>query len=144
MVLSGMWHQCDDEVVRPIIHAEVRANDGSWIKAPFLLDTGADRTVFSADVFTALGLPLVGAAERIGGIGGVVESVVVETQICLTRENGGKVLFRGQYAGVAEVGALDMSVFGRDLTSLFVVIVDWPQQVVCLLGQRHRYAITHQ
>jgi hypothetical protein len=86
----------------------------------------------------------VGAAERIGGIGGVVESVVVETQIRLTRENGGKVLFRGQYAGVAEVGALDMSVFGRDLTSLFVVIVDWPQQVVCLLGQRHRYAITHQ
>lgn len=144
MVISGVWHQCDDGVVRPIIHAEVRVNDGSWIKAPLLLDTGADRTVFSADVLAALGLPFMGAAERIGGIGGIVESVVIETQIRLTRENAGKVLFRGQYAGVTEVGALDISVVGRDLTNFFVVIVDWPQQVVCLLGQRHRYAVTQQ
>jgi predicted aspartyl protease len=144
MVISGMWHQCDDGVVRPVIHAEVRTNDGSWIKAPFLLDTGADRTVFSADILAALGLSFIRSAEHIGGIGGLVESVVVETQIRLTRENAGKVVFRGQYAGVTEVDALDMSVFGRDLTNLFVVIVDWPQQVVSLLGQRHRYAITQQ
>ncbi len=144
MVINGLWHQCDDEVTRPIIQAEVLASDGSWVKAPFLLDTGADRTVFSADVLAALGLPLVEAAEHLGGIGGVVESVVVETQIRLTRDNRGKVLFRSHYAGVAEVDALDMSVFGRDLTNLFVVIVDWPQQVVCLLGQHHRYSITQQ
>lgn len=124
MVINGLWHLCDDGVVRPVIQAEVLASDGSWVKAPFLLDTGADRTVFSADVLTALGLPLVGAAEHIGGIGGVGDSVVVETPIRLTRENGGKVLFRGHYAGVTEVDALDMSVFGRDLTNLFVVIVD--------------------
>jgi hypothetical protein len=139
-----MWHQCDDGIVRPVIHAEVRANDGSWVKAPFLLDTGADRTVLSVDVLAALGLPFLGSAEHLGGIGGIVESVVVETQIRLTRENAGKVLFQGQYAGVTEVGALDMSVVGRDLTNLFVVIVDWTQQIVCLLGQRHRYAITQQ
>jgi hypothetical protein len=144
MVISGVWHQCDDGIVRPIIHAEVMANGGSWIKAPFLLDTGADRTVFSADILAALGSPFIGSAEHIGGIGGLVESVVVETQIRLARENTGKVLFRGQYAGVTDVSVLDMSVFGRDLTNLFVVIVDWPQQVVCLLGQRHRFAITQQ
>jgi hypothetical protein len=37
--------------------------------------------------------------------------------------------------------ALDVSVLGRDLTSLFAVIVDRPHRVVCLLGQRHRYTI---
>lgn len=69
MVINGLWHQCDDGVVRPVVQAEVVANNGSWVKAPFLLDTGADRTVFSADVLAALGLPLVEAAEHLGGIG---------------------------------------------------------------------------
>jgi hypothetical protein len=29
------------------MRGEIRTRDGSWIKAPFLLDTGADRTVMS-------------------------------------------------------------------------------------------------
>jgi hypothetical protein len=41
-----------------VIQAEILAHDNSWWKAPFLLDTGADRTVLSADVLTALRLPL--------------------------------------------------------------------------------------
>jgi hypothetical protein len=31
---------------------------------------------------------------------------------------------------------------GRDITGLFAVIVDRPGDAVCLLGQRHRYAVT--
>jgi hypothetical protein len=144
MVISGVWHLCDDGMVRPVIQAEVLASDGSWSKAPFLIDTGADRTVFSTDILTALRLPPVVTADHIGGVGGVVASVIVATQIRLTRENNGKVLFQGQYAGVTEVATLDMSVLGRDITNLFAVIVDWPQQVVCLLGQRHQYIIIQQ
>jgi hypothetical protein len=34
-----------------------------------------------------------------------------------------------------------MSVLGRDILNLFALIVDRPQETVCLLGQRHRYAI---
>jgi hypothetical protein len=34
-----------------------------------------------------------------------------------------------------------MSVLGGDITGLFAVIVDRPGDVVCLLGQRHRYTI---
>lgn len=35
-------------------------------------------------------------------------------------------MFRGQYAAVTEVEALDISVLGRDITGLFAVIVDQP------------------
>jgi hypothetical protein len=34
-----------------------------------------------------------------------------------------------------------MSVLGRDITGLCALIVGKPSNVVCLLGQRHQYAI---
>lgn len=144
MLISGVWHLCDDGIERPVIRAEILANDGAWIKAPFLVDTGADRTVLSADILTALRFQPTVVEDHLGGVGGVVSAVIVETHIRLTRENNGKALFRGQYAGVLEAEALDMSVLGRDITNLFTVIVDWPRHVVCLLGQRHQYTITQQ
>jgi hypothetical protein len=52
-----------------------------------------------------------------------------------------KVVFRGLYVAVTELEALDISVLGRDITNLFAVIVDRLHDVVCLLGQRHRYRI---
>jgi hypothetical protein len=122
----------------------VLASDGSWVKAPFLLDTGADRTVFSSDIVTApRRLPLL-TQDRLGGIGGEIAAVNIETQIRLTRENNAKVILRRHYAGVTETSALDMSVLGRDVLNLFSVIVDWPQQVIGLLGQRHGYTILQQ
>jgi hypothetical protein len=54
----------------------------------------------------------------------VVHVPVIETRIRLTRENSGKVMFRGQYAAITTVEALDMSVLGRDVTNLFAVIID--------------------
>src|SRR5688572_15020180 len=47
MRIDGVWHLCDDGIVRPVIRGEILACDGSWVKAPFLVDSGADRTVFS-------------------------------------------------------------------------------------------------
>ena len=142
MLINGVWHLCDDEMTRPVINAEILTRDSSWIKVPFLVDTGADQTVFSADILAALHLSPVVAEEQIGGVGGIVSARIVETQIRLTHAEGGQVTLRGQYAGVTEVDALDMSVLGRDVMNLFAVIVDWPQQVVRLLGQKHQYPIT--
>jgi hypothetical protein len=34
-----------------------------------------------------------------------------------------------------------MSVPGRDITNLFALIVNRPQDVVCLVGHGHRYLI---
>ena len=125
----------------PVIRGAIRAADGSWVRAPFLADTAADRTVFSVDSLRALGLPPVQDTDHLEGLGGRADSIVLATQIQMTRETGEPVLFKGRFAAVTDPVALDMSVLGRDITNLFALIVDRPQDVVCLLGQGHRYLI---
>jgi Aspartyl protease len=141
MRINGEWYLFEDGITRPVIRGEILASDGSWVRAPFLVDTGADRTVFSAAILTLLRLQPIATQERLGGLGGIAGSVDVETRIRLTHEEASKVTFRGQYAAVTELEALDISVLGRDITGLFAMIVDHPGSVVCLLGQRHRYTI---
>ena len=55
MLIHGLWFLCDDGLVRPVLKGEVRRPAGDWCKLPFLVDTGADRTVFSADVLELFG-----------------------------------------------------------------------------------------
>jgi hypothetical protein len=141
MRIDGQWLLCDDGVIGPVISGEILANDGSWEQSEFLVDTGADRTVFSAVTLANLGLQPLTMQEGISGVGGMADSVIVETQIRLTCEDAGNVVFRGQFAAVIELEALDISVLGRDIIDLFAVIVDRLHDVVCLLGQRHRYTI---
>jgi len=141
MRIDGRWLVCDDGVRRPVISGEIRAADGSWEKSEFLVDTGAARTVFSAATLARLALQPLVMPEGLSGVGGMAAAVSVETWVRLTREDAGKVMFRAQYAAVTALEALDISVLGRDITRLFAVIVDWPHDVVCLVGQRHRYTI---
>lgn len=114
---------------------------GCGYLAEFLVDTGADCTVISALTWVALRLPPAVAQARLGGVGGVADSIVVETQIRFSRETGSKVLFRGHYAAFSRVESLDMCVLGRDVTDLLAVVVARPRDVVCLLGQRHQFTI---
>jgi hypothetical protein len=141
MRIDGRWLLCDDGFVRPVVRGEILANNGSWLSDEFLVDTGADCTVISALILEALRLPPALAQGRLGGVGGVSESIVVETRIRFSRETGNKVTFRGQYAAFSQVELLDMCVLGRDVTDLLAVVVDRPNDVICLLGQRHRYTI---
>jgi Aspartyl protease len=141
MRIDGQWLVGDDGVVRPVISGDIRTADGSWEQCEFLVDTGADRTVFNAATLAKRGLQPLAMSEGLSGVGGMAASVIVETEIHLLREDAGHVVFRGQYAAVTELEALDISVLGRDITRLFAVIVDWPHDVVCLVGQRHRYTI---
>src|SRR5438105_1379784 len=141
MYIPGEWHLCDDGIERPVVRGEALALAGTWEKALFLVDTGADRTVLSADVLAALGLATLPAEDRLGGLGGVVDSALVQTTIRLPDGRTGKVTFQGQFAAVSDAEALDMSVLGRDITGLFAVIVDLPAGVVCMVGQRHRYVV---
>ncbi len=142
MVLFGQWLLCPDGIVRPVVRGEILTGDGmTWEKAPFLMDTGADRTVLSGDVLKALNLPALHASRALSGVGGTVPTVVVETHIQMRRQDNTPVVFRGQFAAFMAAEALDMSVLGRDITNLFAVIIDRPQDVVCLLGPRHQYTI---
>jgi hypothetical protein len=100
MRIDGQWLLCDDGVMRPVISGEILAGHGSWERSEFLVDTGADRTVFSAATLAKLGLQPLVMQEGISGVGGLADAVSVATQIRLTHEDAGNVLFRGQFAAV--------------------------------------------
>ena len=141
MRIDGLWYLCDDGVVRPVFQSEVMTAAGAWVKVPFLVDTGADRTVFSGDVLNTLQLGVMQTADRLVGAGGEIDSIIVETEIRLTQDDSARAVFRGHFAGCANLEALDMSVLGRDILNLFAVIVDRPGDLVCLLSPRHFYEI---
>ena len=102
MRIDGGWYIFDDEVTRPVILGEVLARDGIWVRTLFLVDTGADRTVFNATACAKLGFDSSDQREYLGGLGGITESINFETQIRLTRDGGGKPTFRGNNAAVVE------------------------------------------
>lgn len=144
MRINGLWHLCDDGIVRPIIRGEVLASDGTEVNTPFLVDTGADRTVFSADILKLLKLAAIESPDRLSGPGGAVDSVVVATEIRLTRDDNVKASFQGQFAGCLQYETLDMSVLGRDILGLFALIVDRPSNTISLLGNQHYYTINQR
>ena len=76
-----------------------------------------------------------------GGVGGTAESVTISTQIRLDRDDGGVSLIGGEFAAFISNEALDMSVLGRDIMSLFAVIVDHQGNILCMIGQRDGYRI---
>jgi predicted aspartyl protease len=141
MRFDGEWLDCDDGITRPVIRAEILTASGNWRAIELLVDTGADRTVISANVLEMLKLETTAPLDRIAGVGGLVDSVNVNTQISLTRDDGRKAVFRGNYAACIDHESLDMSVLGRDILDMFAVIVDRRGVVVAIVGGQHRYTI---
>jgi hypothetical protein len=141
MLIAGLWKLGDDRELRPVIQAEVSREDGSWVEDVFLVDSGADRTVLSADALAKTGLPPVSSPEHLLGVGGKPDSIVVETSIRMKREDGSFARIRGRFFAFTRPESLDQCILGRDILNLFAVILDRPQDVVCLLGQNHRYQI---
>jgi hypothetical protein len=140
MRVNGSWCVCDDGALRPIIEGEVLNSEGTWLKVPLLVDSGADQTVFIADVLESLNCAAA-APGQLQGVGGIVGSVAVEAQVRFWRDDEHPCLIKGRFGAFADASALDMSVLGRDVTYHFALIVDRQQDVVCLLGPGHRYTI---
>ncbi len=141
MRINGEWYVCEDHVVRPIVRRELSGADETWVQTLFLVDTGADCTALSASVLAALGLESIETGKRLSGVGGVADTVVVETRIQLPSDDGRMVAFSGRFAAFTQLEALDMSVLGRDILQLFAVIFDQPRGRVCMLRDRHDYTI---
>lgn len=81
MHVIGEWLICEDGVIRPTLAGVLRTPAGQMVEVPFLLDAGADRTVFTAD-FLDLLMPLQdieGNQIRLAGAGGSVSSITIET-----------------------------------------------------------------
>lgn len=141
MRINGEWFECDDGLVRPVVRGEILNVQDVWEPALFLVDTGADCTVFSAAMLDVLGFDAAAPEEHLGGVGGTAPSVKVATRIRLTRADGGKASFRSEYSAFTQLEALDMSVLGRDIMEMFAVIVDRTDNVVTLVRHPHRYVI---
>jgi len=116
------------------------------VEVTFLLDAGADRTVFSADLLALLRPLQSSSTEQIhlSGVGGMVGSITVETVISFIRDDGRVATVRGQFAVFTEGESAELSVLGRDVTNNFSVIYDYPNRAVALLALPHYYEIKRQ
>ncbi len=125
MLIAGEWWLCDDGVRRPALRAKVQAADGTFLAAVFLVDSCADRTVFSADLLSKLHLAPTAAPAGLAlqGVGGKSGFVVVSTAIEFTRDDGGPARGRGDFAAFTDPTATDLSILGRDVLNNFDVIL---------------------
>ena len=140
MRVNGRWLPDASGTLCPTMRVWVQAQGGRWQEVDFLVDTGADRTVFSAELAADLGLPSTTAVE-LSGVGGSASSVWVTRSLRLLRDDGGAITLKSDFRGLTQLSALDSSLLGRDVLDHFTVIIDRPHNVVCLLAERHQYTI---
>ncbi len=138
MRFNGEWLICDDGAVRPVVRADIATGNDEWHSFDLLVDTGADRTVLSAHVWQELDLA---ETKRLGLLGGVVESVLFRGQLRFTRDDRQTVILRGDFAACLNDTSLDMSVLGRDILDMFVLIADRKRETLALIGGNRTYSI---
>jgi hypothetical protein len=141
MIVSGRWGECDDGFVRPLLTGFAFNSDDVLVPITFIIDTGADRTLLTAEVFAKLKLPPIGSRDRFSGVGGLQDIVQVQTKIGFRADNGHYLIYKSQYCCVTTSGTTDMPLLGRDLLDIFAVIVDRPGDRVCLLTEDHPYQV---
>src|SRR5436309_9788652 len=80
MRVEGRWHLFDDDVLRPVVDGKVRTQAGLWVNVAFLIDSGADRTVFDVryrSLLAPLALPD-RQPSRLAGIGGQASASMIQ------------------------------------------------------------------
>lgn len=123
--------------------AKGQAKDGTYHIDVFLVDSCADRTVFSDNLRSRPGFGISRAPETLilQVIGGVCGFVVVRTVIELTRDDAGPIHLRGEFAAFTDSTATDMSILGRDVLNHFDVILSRRRNEVLLLAPNHSYRV---
>jgi hypothetical protein len=129
-----------------MLRIAVRGADGQFYSDDFLIDTGADRTVFSASFQQQrLRLPVVGSPlTTLAGIGGIGSFVVVNTELRLTTVDAQSLPVSGQYAVFTQPRATDHSILGRDFLDQIDLIVSRPRNEIRLLYGTHYYQVLIQ
>lgn len=144
MVIGGAWRLEEDGITRPIIEAEVPASGGVLVNELFLVDTGADCTVFTSRLLAKLALPPdathTGSLRQ--GLGGDSDSVSIQSSLAFQTVDGKKVTINGAFSAAVGVTTLDMSILGRDVLANFDVIVSRRRNEVLLIAGNHGYAVT--
>lgn len=143
MRIVGTWRTCDDGIARPVLRVVLFDALGEPLTEWFLIDTGADQTVLSGVVYFRLGTPgrRPDGGQRLIGIGGASDFVVVTTEAELTRDDGRVVKIRGEVAAFTDPAATDFSVLGRDVLDNFDLVVSRRTDEICMLAGSHGYRI---
>jgi hypothetical protein len=143
MIIVGDWLLCPDGVHRPVVSGTVHADGASLRDIVFLIDSGADRSVFIAPVLRRLNLPAAPppADYHLVGVGGSSAFVLVRAVVELTRDDGGLARIRGEFAAFLSPTASDFCVLGRDVLDNFDVILSRRRGQVLLLAPNHHYQV---
>jgi hypothetical protein len=143
MRIAGVWRNCDDGVIRPLLLARVVGPNGSVIDATFFVDSGADRTVLSAALLSQLGGATAPAPSGVlmAGIGGTQAFVQVQATLTLPRTDGGTATVQANFAAFTDAKATDLSILGRDVLNHFDVILSRRRDEFQLLAPPSGYDI---
>ena len=144
MLIRGEWQKCDDGVTRPVVVASVLDAENQPRPEFFLVDSGADRTVLSASIFSKLELTATEPPQGTGliGVGGQTPYMLVLATLVFARDGGGFARVRGELAAFTDPVATDFSVLGRDVLNHFDVILSRQREEVLLLAPNHQYQVT--
>jgi len=144
MRVEGEWLRCDDGVIRPTVRTYVEGGDGQVYGDDFLIDSGADRTSFSAafqrELRLSVGDPPPGAA--LYGVGGATAFSLVRTTIQFIRDDGRPVIVRGEFAVFTDPTVTDLSILGRDVLDNFDLILSRRRNEILLLAPNHHYYVS--
>jgi hypothetical protein len=144
MRIVGEWLLCDDGITRPTVRAYVGGDADEAHGDDFLIDSGADRSVFAASLARRLRLPGDQPPPELSllGIGGDTPFVLVNTGIEFVRDDGGTAIVRGVFAAFTDAQATDLSILGRDVLDNFDVILSRRRDEVLLLAPNHQYQVS--
>lgn len=145
MRIDGKWEFGEDGGVRPCVQGAIWLTEQDRIEFPLLLDAGADRTVFSAQLLEWLrpfASPSNTEVGQLTGIGGATGSLMLDIPLWFKRDTGEYIKVRGPFSVFTELASSDISILGRDVTNNFRVIYDHLDLTVILLSPPHRYEIT--
>jgi hypothetical protein len=143
MRIVDEWLLCTDGETRPVVKAFVTDVAGAEVEAYFPIDTGADRTVFTTDLFAVLGLPPAAPPPgfALAGVGSRPAFVVVRTTLTLYADNRLPARIQGDFAAFTDPAAADMSILGRNVLDHFDLIASRRRNEVLLLAQNHQYRV---
>jgi hypothetical protein len=144
MLIAGEWFVSNDGIARPVLSVDVAVGDNERQAERFLLDSGADRTVFSRGLLSRLQVS--GTAPPTGQAVftamGAARFVVVQATLAFAAAQGRPAIVHGEFAAFTQESTLEMSILGRDVLDNFDVILSRRRDEVLLLSGNHYYQVS--
>lgn len=143
MRIVGEWHTCSDLEVRPVVQADVTDGGGQLRREYFLVDSGADHTVFTAPLLARLNLQPVAVPPgfAVVGVRGRPAFVAVHTPLTFWGDDGSPARIHSDFLAFTNPADADLSILGRDVLNLFHVIISRRLNEVLLLALNHEYRV---